>query len=289
MTTITTPGGDLIEVVSDEDFIEVYDVNRIDFRIWRPKAPLLEALWHEGIVEDRKSGRATALLWQRAKRYGSDVSQVSVGQMLRESFMSGAVERDLNGKRTYRIQLVRLPQTYVNRLQSTESKAVKPDPKWVERADYLDPSTLRSFGGPPAQEPTKEAEPVAAHPVPEAAPASDVIEDAAAAVARELLAEVVRIVTKRPEPVEAGELKERLANSLTYTEKLRRELRETGDELHAVKEERDALRRRLAVAEANIDKALGDSRRFVDEEVRKQMDRIMSAKPTSSKGSDDAI
>jgi uncharacterized protein (DUF3084 family) len=90
------------------------------------------------------------------------------------------------------------------------------------------------------------------------------------------------------EKVVDHEVAERLAKALEYGQKLRRELGETGDELKAVKQERDMLRQRLHIAEANMDKALGDGRRFVDAEVQKALGRIMSAKPTSSKGVDDA-
>lgn len=113
-------------------------------------------------------------------------------------------------------------------------------------------------------------------------------DDAAAAVARELLAEVVRIVTRRPEQLEDAAIKERLANALTHGEKLRRELRDAGEELAAVKVERDGLRQRLRLSEANLNKALGDpGKRFIDEEVRKHVDRLMQAKPGTAKGGDD--
>jgi hypothetical protein len=284
MTTITTPAGDLIEVVPDTDFMEVFDVKRSDLSLWGPRQPILEALWHEGAVLDRKTGSAVADLHRRTQRYGYPSSQVAVSSILRSRVMGALIERDLNGKRTYRIQLMLLPESYVARLQATKLRAVKPNPKMVEFAESLN---FGSLVGPPAQKPTKEAGPVADQPVPEAVPAPDVIEDAAAAVARELLAEVVRIVTQRPESVDARDLKERLANSLMYTDKLRKELRQTGDELAAVKAERDSLRKFLQIAETNLEKALGgDGRRFIDAEVQKRISRLMQAKPTTKDDDD---
>jgi hypothetical protein len=260
MTTITTPGGDLIEVVPDDDFIDVFDIAPNDFRLWAPRQSVLSALWHEGVIRD-SSGSCTAALHRRAGRYGYNASQVGVTSLLNSKMMRAVLERDVDGKRTKRIQLVRLPENYVARLRGTKSKAVPPNPKMVEFAKTL------SFGPP--------------EPVPEPP-----TEDVAAAVARELLAEVVRIVTARPDPLNDKEVKERLANSLAYTEKLRKELRETGDELRAVKLERDSLRQGLKLMEANFDKALGDNRRVIDEEVRKQTARLMQARPTTTGGDD---
>jgi hypothetical protein len=271
MTTITTPAGETIEVVSDADFMEVYDVRGPDLRIWNPKQPLLAALWFDGTMRSA-NGRATTALWERAVVYGYPHAQTGTASLLQTNSMRGCIERELNGKRTYSIKLARLPQTWADKL-----------------------AKLKRHGQSPAQADRKEVqqppEPVtAAQPVPVAEPASDATEDVAAAVARELLAEVVRIINAPPpEPVISGDLvdaRDRLSKSLEYSQKLRRELQETGDELKAVKQERDMLRQRLHIAEANMDKALGDGRRFVDAEVQKALGRIMSAKPTT-KGDDE--
>jgi hypothetical protein len=279
MTTITSPAGDLIEVVDDADFMEVFDTNEIDLRIWEPKRPIFAALWYEGAVVDRKSGLAARKLWERAGRYGYPSKASAIVSVMNSPMMRSCLEREVNVKRTYSIKLVRLPASYVERLKRTKAKA-PPRPK--EEEEVVEP------GLGPEPEPEQAAmqgntaiSPPTVEPVPE------LIEDAAAAVARELLAEVVRIVTKRPEPLEAPELKERLSNALTHGEKMRRDLRETGEELAAVKLERDSLRQKLRLSEANLQKAIGTSgREFILAEVNRQVRNIMEAKPTA-KGNDE--
>jgi hypothetical protein len=271
MATITSPAGETIEVVSDEDFMELYDVNAVDIRIWNPKLPILKSLWLGGMIEDSISGRATRMLWERARTHGYKAAMTGVASMLQQNALKGCVDRENNGKRTYWYRLARLPQSWADKLVALTPKAKPPAQSEEEKPSNPEPVAV-----------------AVSHP-------EDVGEDVAAAVARELLAEVVRIINapppqpqvvteKSPDP----EVLERLSKALEYGQKLRRELSETGDELRAVKQERDTLRQRLHIAEANMDKALGDGRRFVDEEVRKQLGKIMSARPTTTKGDDDA-
>jgi len=282
MATITSPAGETIEVVDDADFLELYDLRQSDLNIWNPKRPLLQTLWTQGAIEDRASGRATGILHERMRRLGYRAAQTGTASLLQSRAIMGCVDRELNGKRTYSIKLVRLPQTWVSRLEAL--KRSQP-PAQEQRKEVTPP------------EPVTVAQPQPAEPA-EVFHPEDIPEDVAAAVARELLAEVVRVINAPPKtievPVEAGpsreliECRDRLSNALEYGNKLRRQLGETGDELRAVKTERDMLRQRLHIAEANMDKALGDGRRFVDAEVQKALGRIMSAKPGTDKGADDA-
>lgn len=289
MATITSPAGDLIEVVDDADFMEVFDINEIDMRIWAPKRPIFAALWYEGAVVDHQSGRATHFLWERAVRHGYPSKESAVASVLNSPMMHGCLERDVNVKRTYSIKLVRLPASYVERLKQTKPAKAPPRPK--EEKEVVEP------GPGPEPEPEQAATQGNAAISPSTVePVSELTEDAAAAVARHLLAEVIRVVTSeqpdneaifREVNAELVDTRQKLANALEYGQKMRREASETGDELRAVKTERDTLRQRLRATEANLTAALGgEGRRFIDEEVRKQLGRIMEAKP-SVKGDDD--
>ena len=71
-----------------------------------------------------------------------------------------------------------------------------------------------------------------------------------------------------------------LAQRLEENDRMRKPLRQTGDELSAVKMERDSLRTRLRQTEANFMSALkGESAQAVTTEVMKRVDRIMRESP----------
>lgn len=287
MTTITSPGGDLIEVVDDADFMEVFDLSIQDMRLWAPKKPIFAALWHEGAVIDRQSGRASLMLWERARRYGYPSKHSAIHSVLNSPLSRACIDRDINNKRTYSIRLVRLPVSFVERLQQTKAP---PRPK--EGRPVVEPGP-RPESGP---ERVEVLESTVTQP-PTVEPPSDITEDAAAVVARHLLAEVVRIVSSeepaddaalRAVSVELTDTRQKLAAALEYGQKMRRERDITGEELLAARTERDGLRQRLRTTEANLSAALGgEGRRFIDAEVRKQLGRIMEARPTG-KGDDDA-
>jgi regulator of replication initiation timing len=66
---------------------------------------------------------------------------------------------------------------------------------------------------------------------------------------------------------------------------MRKQLRQTGEELAAVKLERDGLRQRLRQTEANLNSALkGESAHAVTTEVMKRVDRIMRETPKPNQG-----
>jgi len=89
---------------------------------------------------------------------------------------------------------------------------------------------------------------------------------------------VVRIVGY----VSEAECAERHGTATAYAARIRRDLAATGEELAAVKAERDGLRARVRDLERNVTqlgRAGGDSERAIESEVRRRLDRIMRERP----------
>jgi len=77
----------------------------------------------------------------------------------------------------------------------------------------------------------------------------------------------------------------RLASQLEYSERMRRSYIEAGDELKAVKAERDGLRQRVRQLEHNLDVEQGrDFERTIQDEVRRRLDRVMRERPRPGRG-----
>lgn len=80
--------------------------------------------------------------------------------------------------------------------------------------------------------------------------------------------------------VREDELPERLAEQTSYAVRLRRELRDTGEELAAVKAERDGLRLRVRQLEYNVATVIDNDReKSVEVEVRRRVERFMQERP----------
>lgn len=85
--------------------------------------------------------------------------------------------------------------------------------------------------------------------------------------------------------VSDAEVAERHGELIARAERLRRELRETGEELAAVKAERDGLRQRVRLLEHNVSSAINDDReRAIEAEVHRRVDRIMRERPRPTRG-----
>lgn len=275
---LTSPAGDKIEIISDDEMAERLGAGPVALRQllkWSPvRPPILRALWNHGAYEDRQSGRATGMLAADAGLAGAQVTPV-----LASPAMEPCLERELNGRRTYWIRLVALPEKW---LQFVEPPAVAdeepaaPEPADIE-AGSVDSEELEAPGSDQL-----DAEPGEAGSDP--APALEVSH----AVALSLLTQVVEIITAgRGDAHELSrmrldvvDLSERLGGQVSESDKLRRQLRETGDELLALRQERDGLRQRLRIAEHNLTVATsGDVQRVIDTEVRKRLDTMMRQAP----------
>lgn len=251
MSALRSPGGQTVELLDDTR------------KLMTTRATVLRALWHHGPIEDH-GGLATETLHRAATANGYRGSSSALSQLLHDS--PDLVEREIRGKRCFRIELVALPASWVDRLELEE-----PEP----------PTELEE---PPTElELEEEPEPELEEPEP-----WDL--EIAGAVATSLLTRVVEIINAGRYDADgrAGrdleDARRRLYEQTEYAEKLRRQVREVGDELAAVKHERDGLRSRLRLVEENLRKATGtDVARQVDALVREQLDRVMRARPAGSR------
>jgi hypothetical protein len=178
---VKSPGGDSIEVIPDPEFLEVFEANPYDLRQWNKRRAIFTALWKHGAYVDKASGRATAMLTNDTRNLGRMASPAAFNGMFASSpTVAACIERDINGKRTYRIQLMRLPELYYNKLLAVSGGANKPKPE-------------------PEPEPYADAKPevFVLEVAPEPAPAFDSM-----AVAQHLLGLVIdKINEPTPEPV----------------------------------------------------------------------------------------
>jgi regulator of replication initiation timing len=283
--TVTSPAGEEIELLSDRAFVELAGgdisqqhivtlmVKTTDFPV---RWAYIRALWNEGAAVDERHGRATLLLMERALRYGlpPDSNKTSIthqtGPAATGSF-SAAVERtEKSLRRTSRLALVRLPERWYAELlsETAQTERVEIEPELIEEQTTAAPA-LQS---------------------------SSVVEiELANAVATALLAQVVEIVsTKGVDGINGARelsqlqldyaaLSERLGTQVSYVEKLRRELRELGDEVHALKVERDGLRRELRATQHNLQVATSkDSQRIIQAEVDRQVAQLMRETPNGA-------
>jgi predicted nucleic acid-binding Zn-ribbon protein len=82
----------------------------------------------------------------------------------------------------------------------------------------------------------------------------------------------------------AGKLSARLEDN----DRMRRQLRQAGDEIQALRYERDGLRSRLRATEANLTAALkGDAVQAINGEIQRRVESIMRVAPATKKGADE--
>ena len=261
---VKSPGGDSIEVIPDPEFLEVFEANPYDLRQWNKRRAIFTALWKHGAYVDKASGRATAMLTNDTRNLGRMASPAAFNGMFASSpTVAACIERDINGKRTYRIQLMRLPELYYNKLLAVSGGANKPKPE-------------------PEPEPYADAKPevFVLEVAPEPAPAFDSM-----AVAQHLLGLVIdKINEPTPEPVilepspDMKELGRRLAEQTEYGQRMREEARKISVKLSEVTAERDQLGKELSVMRARFDQALTAAERL---DIDTQLRRLMEGKPSS--------
>ena len=276
--TITSPAGEVIEVIPDEEWADALgwtDARQLKGRD-RPRLAVLGALWEHGAYEDR-SGFAGTALYEDAKARGYEGHQTSLNGLMRKTLYLG-LDREVHGKRTTRVRLTAVPQTWADLLTANGDQQATPEP--VE--DDSIPVYL-------LDEPDEDRAPVEdAAAVIDVPTFADVQLEVAQSVASALLAQVVDIIatgkpdTSRLDALEADldDARRRLATVLDANATLRRKLTETGDELLAAKTERDGLRTRLRLTEANLQKAINaDRASVIQDAVNAELAKVMRATP----------
>ena len=305
---VNSPAGEPIRIIADEDWEQL--VGHTVAKPYKSKLNLLRSLWHEGGVAD-PDGRATAVLHARALQYGYAGRPVAITGLFKDPLNTATVERRINGKRCYSIKLVALPEHWLERM---------------EQLDLADPDIhVESFGEPvpvdsetflplhAVPEPSQADRDAAAlmesvllppemrAPEPEPEPALEPSTlELAPAVAMAMLTQVVEIIAAGGTPEAAqqritmlqadlADSADKLARRLSENDSLRRQMRLLIDEVGALKHERDGLRRELRITQHNLEKATSaDTERYVRERVQQELAKIMSVKPGTQKGSDDA-
>jgi regulator of replication initiation timing len=303
---VESPAGQRLEVYSDDDLLALLGsderpVNAVALLTsWQPRrnsarGPALTALWVDGPAVDRPTGRAALVLRDRALRYGlgADVSPAQVTATLSQGAFDLFVERDTNGKRTYEVRLIAVAERWLPYLSRIESAAPTRD---------ADPTGTDDAASPAASVPEPAADAIPGGDVSANGHSSDsavaavpdrqpVEVELTNAVATALLTQVVEIIsTGKSAAPELGRLRldvealeERLGVQVEYVSSLRKSIREAGDEIAALKVERDGLRQRLRAAEHNLKVATGaDAQRIIDAEVRRQLDHMMRRPPAGA-------
>jgi regulator of replication initiation timing len=293
---VATPAGDELPVYSDAQLAELLGphdkrVLSANLSLSWVRGPILLALYCEGAVEDA-SGRASGVLFERAKRYGlrADIKSTAISNALDAPAFDLLVERRKGPRKTYSIRLVGLAERWLRFL---------PDDDEIESAPTAGADATGSDDAAATTAPEPEPEDCPGGTVGEPgdasarvaglAPAPSPVEfELTNAVATALLTQVVEIISTGagagPQlgrlQLDVQALEERLGTQVAYVDKLRRQVREAGDEITALRVERDGLRQRVKSAEHNLTVAMSaDAQRIIDAEVQRQLDRIMRQSP----------
>jgi hypothetical protein len=303
--TVKSPAGQTISILSNAEWAELAGVTEDSVR--KPmvtKLNLIRALWHRGTITDA-SGRATAKLHARATGYGYQGTQVAVTGLIADPMNALAIERSTNGKRTYSIKLVALPERWLERIGQLDAQDA--DAQEAQRAEErvglsVVPEPESAPVEPSEPEPAPEEPQEASSDVPELEPIPGLDEqvtylEVAPSIAMALLTQVVEIISAgSPETADRrvrqlqsdmGEMSDKLARRLAENDSLRRRLGEAGDQIIALKHERDGLFMKLRAAQHNLEQATNiDTERYVKARVEQEIAKLMQAKPGTTKGAD---
>lgn len=287
--TVTSPVGDTILLLTDEELAELAGIdlgNRHSFAQAMRQNPdrmaLLGALWRHGPVVDRQSGRATGKLVELA---GGGIKNPTAA--LTAAPVNPIVERETNGKRTYEIRLVALPERWLPAIESAHPAAAM-RAELPEREVASTGSDERMEGEPTDDEPHPSGSPSPLSATVTHLPQREMTTEVADAVATALLAQVAAIISRGTDQAPVANrlrddlttLSERLGTQVEYVDKLRRDLRVSTDQIAALKVERDGLRQRLRDTEHNLKVATSaDAARIIDAEVHRQVDKMMRQAP----------
>lgn len=317
--TVFSPAGEPVEILSDEDWCDLTGLTMHGVsRPYVAKLRVVQALWHHGEYTS-PNGKATALLHPDAVSYGYQGAPNAITGLIADPLNAPMLERKVTGKRTYGIKLIALPHSWYRRLLELESAmtAVEaqrmtelealihtPGPEPIPEPSEGDKEAAELVGGMVLPVDTSEPdEPELVVDLPAYVPPPDLLEsspylEVAPQVAMALLTQVVEIITAgSPEQAdqrvrhltqEVAAIADKLARRLQENDAMRRQLRTLGEELNAVKYERDGLRSRLRQTEHNLKVALkSDIMQQVNERVYKELDRVMRVVPSSSRKTGD--
>jgi regulator of replication initiation timing len=284
--TVKSPAGRDIEIVDDDDWIaSVGGTDNKTIRQWTGLKPAaIRELWLHGPAVN-KSGQATRTLYERiieANPHEELGTLQAMTPMLADRPNAPAFKRETNGKRTYTIELVAMPELWYAKLLDD----LEPP---VYRAIPIEPPP--SANGIEPEVADEELERIIEEPEPERyAPPIEL--EIASQVAMSLLTTVVEIISAGSPSAIDGKVKqlttelaavsERLGSRLEENDRMRKQLREAGDEINALRHERNGLRERVRKTEANLAAALkGESLTAINHEITKRVDQIMRATPTA--------
>jgi regulator of replication initiation timing len=287
--TAMTPAGDEIQIIPDADWLATTGDAPQALRQMSSRLPVLGALWTHGPFKD-DSGRATADFHRVAKQLGYKGGTSSINGIINKTTMVPAIERKLNGKRCYEIRLAALPDSWFHKLDGKwpHMNGTKPE-KVLTDADIQ--TTITAL---PDDDVRHDVDmplpdlPPADEAIPEYAPPIDL--HVASSVAMAMLTQVVEIISagspadtdRRVKQLKTDfdDVAQKLHKRLEENDSMRKSIRSLGEEVMALRVERDGLRQRLRMTEANLERATSaDTQRFINEQVQAELAKIMQAKP----------
>ena len=328
----TSPAGERIEIVSDDDWVKQANgktnrggksVTDRSVRMWHGgmKRYVIADLWRNGPVIDPQSGRAATVLWDRIREsFGDDAivgEPQSFSTLVRDPLNTAAFETDTRAKRTYSINLIALPQLWYDKLMADEAEREKErrraeqererqerfaaeleaaEREAVEAEQRIglgEPVATDSMNGDQPDD-TGEFERMVLDMQLDApteydmGPPLDI--SIASQVAMSLLTTVVEIISAgsgaavdekvRKLQGDLNDVMTKLSQRLEDNDRMRRQLRQAGDDINALRLERDGLRSRLRATEANLTAALkGDAVQAINGEIQRRVDAIMRVSP----------
>ena len=312
--TVKSPAGEPIQITTDEDWVEAVGAEVHSLRQWAggSKPFILRALWEHGEFTD-KSGRVGVAVQHYIRDHfpHADIPDkpASIMATFRNPVNYPAVISKMNGKRTFSLKLVAMPETWHRKLlqdigpgkpgsngdQAQEAPEAIPEPSQGDReaAALMEKVILPQ---PDEAQVTNwtdsdwEALQLDAPTVYEEPPPLEI--HIANQVALSLLTTVVEIISSgsadtsqlgsaRKLAQELETSQHLLSQRLMENDKLRRQLREAGDSITALRTERDGLRTRLRMTEHNLTEVLkGETAQAVNSEIQKRVDQFMRTPPT---------
>lgn len=319
-SVVETPAGETVEIFDDKTWIELTSTAEQSVRQFSGRKPwIVRALWEHGEFTD-KSGQAVRRMaeWivENYPDAGMDSSITSISALMNSPVSFPAFDRKMNGKRTFSVKLVAMPRKWFDRLcenlNKYEYQRVDPGVSAIiaDAAEAFDAETRIGITDADIEterfddeEPTISDMDIQA--LLDSVPGVDsptiyneqpsMRIDIASQVAMSLLTTVVEIISAgdkssiddsvRRLKGDLTEVQQRLSQRLSENDSMRRQLRQAGDEIRALRHERDGLRSRLRATEANLTAALkGDAIHAINGEIQRRVDQIMRVAPTSDKG-----
>ena len=296
--TVKSAIGTDIEIVADTDWALTAGVSPKALTNWHGSKPLvIRELWEHGPAIDANGG-ATAVLYERMQKHYPNTfhklpERSAITPLLSDEGNAPAFERNVKGKRCYSIELVAMPDVWYRKLIGDLGIRMPTFAATPVALNGTKPEPIEATEPPPVVQldefVSTDTETLSIDIPDVSGPSIEV--EIAGQVAMELLTRVVEIISAgdshgvtdvklRQLQTEYETVAGRLAQRLEENDRMRRQLRETGEELAAVKLERDGLRQRLRQTEANLTSALkGESAHAVTTEVMKRVDRIMRETP----------